>query len=257
VIDTHCHLDRVEDLGQALDNDLHAMVTIGTDLARSQEAVRLAEREPRVYAVIGLHPNDASGIRDEAVRLGLADLARHPRVVGLGETGFDDHWQDETLATQREAFDWHADVAREVGKPLVLHVRDRQGGEDASRAAERAIRETPGVPGVLHCFAGDPGLLDVALAAGWYVSFAGNLTFKRAEAIREAAVRVPEDRLLVETDAPFLSPEPNRGKRNVPAWVRHTAQRLAEVRGVPLATLEPVLDQNAARFYGFALQGDA
>lgn len=252
VIDSHCHLDRVDDLAEALDNDLAAMVTVGTDVARSRSAVRLAEEQARVYAVVGIHPNEASLADDPDVRSDIERLSSHPRVVAIGETGFDDHWQDESLETQRRAFDWHARVARATGKPLVLHVRDRQGSRAASHAAERALRETPDVLGVLHCFAGDADLLATGLANGWMVSFAGNLTFKRSERLREAAGEVPEERLMVETDAPFLAPVPHRGKRNVPAWVRNTARVLAEVRGVPLDRLEAVLDANTRRFYGFS-----
>ena len=249
MIDSHCHLDRVDDLATALDNDLKAMVTVGTDVPRSQAAVRLAEREPRVFAVVGVHPNEASAADDPDVRAGIEALAGHPRVVAIGETGFDDHWRDETLETQRRAFDWHATVARAHGKPLVLHVRDRQGGDDASRAAEAALRATPDVSGVLHCFGGDVGLLAAGLDLGWMVSFAGNLTYKNAERLREAARQVPADRLMVETDAPFLAPVPQRGKRNLPGWVMHTARVLAEVRGEDPDEMERRLDANATRFY--------
>lgn len=249
MIDTHCHLDRCDDLSRALDNDLRAMVTIGTDPARSREAVRLAEAEPRVFAAVGLHPTEASLVDDPAARAAVAALADHPRVVAIGETGFDTHWRDETLAAQRRAFDWHAGLAREHGKPLILHVRDAQGGRDASRAATDAIRAHPDVPGVLHCFNADAELLAAGLETGWMVSFAGNLTYPSAGALREAAAEVPEERLLVETDAPFLTPVPNRGKRNLPGWVEHTARVLAEVRGVALDRLEPALDANAERFY--------
>jgi TatD DNase family protein len=249
VIDTHCHLDRIDDLEDALTADLRAFVTVGTDLPRSRRAVDLAERDPRVFAVVGVHPNEASLADDPEVRRGIERLARHPRVVAIGETGFDDHWREETLATQRRAFDWHAAVARATDKPLVLHVRDRQGGDDASRAAERALRATPDVRGVLHCFGGDPGLLAAGLELGWMVSFAGNLTYKNAARLREAAAEVPADRLLVETDAPFLAPVPQRGKRNRPGWVVHTARVLAEVRGEDPAELERRLDANAERFY--------
>jgi TatD DNase family protein len=249
VIDTHCHLDRVPDLAAALDNDLRALVTIGTDVARSEGAVRLAEQRPRVFAAVGLHPNEASLVDDPEACARIAELARHPRVVALGETGFDTHWKDETLEGQRRAFDWHAERAREVGKPLILHVRDAQGREDASLAAVEALRAHPDVPGVLHCFAGHPELLRTGLELGWMVSFAGNLTYKSAAAIHEAARTVPEERLLVETDAPFLAPVPHRGERTLPAWVRHTAAALAELRGVSLDRLEPVLDANAVRFY--------
>lgn len=249
MIDSHCHLDRVDDLAAALDNDLLAMVTVGTDAERSRAAVRLAEREPRVYAVVGVHPNDASRAEEPDVRRGVEDLVDHQRVVAIGETGFDDHWRDESLETQRRAFDWHAQIARAAAKPLVLHVRDRQGSDAASRAAEDALRATPDVPGVLHCFGGDAGLLAAGLELGWMVSFAGNLTFKNAARLRQVAREVPIDRLLVETDAPFLAPEPNRGKRNRPGWVVHTARVLAELRGMPADELEARLDDNARRFY--------
>lgn len=252
MIDSHCHLDRVDDLTEALDNDLTAMVTVGTDVDRSRSAVRLAEDQARVYAVVGVHPNEASLADDPQVRSAIEALADHPQVVAIGETGFDDHWQDESLETQRRAFDWHARVARAAGKPLVLHVRDRQGSQAASQAAERALRETPDVRGVLHCFAGDAGLLATGLANGWMVSFAGNLTYKRSERLREVASEVPEERLMVETDAPFLTPVPHRGKRNRPGWVNHTAAVLAEVRAVPLERLEAVLDANTRRFYGLS-----
>lgn len=249
MIDTHCHLDRCEDLALALDNDLRAMVTIGTDAERSEAAVGIAEREPRVFAAVGVHPNDASRAGDPDERVRIAELAGHPRVVAIGETGFDTHWRDETLATQRAAFDWHAELAAEVGKPLILHVRDRQGSDDASRAAAEAVVSARGVPGVLHCCNGHGGLLAAGLEAGWMVSFAGNVTYKSASDLRAAATEVPADRLLVETDAPFLTPVPKRGARNVPGFVRYTARVLAETRGVSAVDLEATLDANAERFY--------
>jgi TatD DNase family protein len=187
VIDTHCHLDRCDDLARALDNELRAMVTIGTDPARGREAVRLAEADARVFAAVGIHPNEASSARDPAARDAIDALAAHPRVVAIGETGFDDHWKDETLDEQRRAFDWHAELARAHGKPLILHVRDAQGGEAASQAAARALLDTPEPVGVLHCFGGHPDLLAAGLETGWKVSFAGNLTYKSAGRLREAA----------------------------------------------------------------------
>lgn len=252
MIDSHCHLDRCEDLDAALDNDLRAMVTVGTDAERSREALRLAEADARVWAAVGVHPNDASLADDPEVRRAIEAAAEHPRAVAIGETGFDTHWRDETLETQRRAFRWQADLARRTGKPLILHVRDRQGGRDASAAAVDALRETDATRGVLHCFGGDEALLDVGLDLGWMVSFAGNVTYGSAANLREAAARVPRERLLVETDAPFLAPVPKRGRRNVPGYVVHTARVLAEVRGEAPEALEEVLDANATRFYGLS-----
>src|SRR5690606_9440866 len=139
-------------------------------------------------------------------RAAIERLADHPKVVAIGETGFDDHWQDETLATQLAAFEWHAELAKQLDKPLILHVRDRQGGSEASRAAARAIGAAGHQHGVLHCFNGDAYLYETAIELGWCVSFAGNLTYKSAVPIREVAAAAPLDRLLVETDSPYLAP---------------------------------------------------
>ncbi len=249
MIDTHCHLDHCDDPDAAATNDLDAMVSIGTTLARCRTTLELARRHPRVAAAVGIHPNNASDADRDDVRAGIEELAADPAVVAIGETGFDTHWDRETLATQRRAFDWQADLARRRDLPLILHVRDHQGRDDASRAAAEALAAAGWERGILHCFNGNEELLAVGLELGWMVSFAGNLTYGSADELREAAARVPEDRLLVETDSPFLAPEPVRGRRNVPANVRHTAARLAELRGVPLEQLEARLDANARTIY--------
>lgn len=257
MIDSHCHLTRLPDPDVAVaTSGLAWIVTVGTSLEDSRAALALARRHPRVRVAVGVHPNEASAARDERVRRRIEELAEDPLVVAVGETGFDTHWQDETLETQRAAFDWHAEVAARTGKPLVLHVRDRQGADDASRAAAAAIREAGVRRGVLHCFNGHQALLEAGLELGWHVSFAGNLTYPSAGALREAASSVPEDRLLVETDSPFLSPVPHRGQPNAPANARLTAARLAEVRGADPAALEAVLDANAAALFGWGA-GDA
>lgn len=253
MIDSHCHLDRCEDPRSAAANDLAAMITVGTDPDRSDEAIRLAGSDPRIFAAVGLHPNEASAARDPEVRRRIEAVAAHERVVAIGETGFDTHWPDETLTAQRAAFDWHVELARRVDKPLILHVRDRQGTRDASQAAADALQEAGWPKGVLHCFGGDEALLHAGLEAGWMVSFAGNLTYKNAGALRAVAARVPSDRLLVETDAPFLAPVPHRGSRNVPAFVGHTARVLAEVRRVEPSALENALDRNAIGLYRLPL----
>lgn len=251
MIDSHCHLDRCEDPEGAVDPTLRALVTVGTDLARSRAALAAATRHPNVYAAVGVHPNDASAAADMATREGIEELARHPLVVAIGETGFDRYWDAESPAAQRAAFEWQADLAKRTDKPLILHVRDGAGATEAAEEAARAIRETGYSRGVLHCFSGDRTLLETGLELGWMVSFAGNLTYRSAGELRAVAAEVPLARLLVETDAPYLAPVPKRGKRNVPAWVRYTALELAAVRGLDPAELEEVLDENAERLFGF------
>ncbi len=250
--DSHCHLDRCPDPAAAIDTTLAAMVTVGTDAERSRAALAAAISHPNVYAAVGVHPNDAGLARNPEVRAAVAELARHPLVVAVGETGFDQYWEDETLESQRAAFEWQLELARSVDKPLVLHVRDKQGQEVAALAAADALLAGGYGKGMLHCFAGHERLLEVGLKLGWMVSFAGNLTYKSADDLRRLARRVPLDRLLVETDSPYLAPVPMRGKPNTPAYVRHTAAVLArEVEASP-EELEVVLDANAERFFRFA-----
>lgn len=250
--DSHCHLTRMPDPDAAVaSSGLDWLVTVGTSLGDSRAALELAGRHPNVRVAVGVHPNEASLARDPGVRAGIEELAEDGLVVALGETGFDTHWQEETLQSQAAAFEWHAELAARLGKPLVLHVRDAQGKDDASRTAAEAISASGVRKGVLHCFNGHATLLEAGLRAGWHVSFAGNLTYPSATAIRDSAKQVPEDRLLVETDSPFLAPVPHRGKPNEPALVHHTAAKLAEVRGVEEEQLESVLDANAARLFGW------
>jgi TatD DNase family protein len=254
VIDTHCHLDRCADLAAALDHDLAAVVTVATDHARLGPVLRLAEGDPRTYAVVGIHPNEAEEARDPAVRTAIEAALAHPRVVGIGETGVDLYWDRAPLDAQLDSLRWQGALAKAHDLPLVLHVRDPRPGSDAapdeaSRVAAALLAEIGHPRGVLHCTNGHPQLLGVALALGWHVSFAGNLTYPKATAIREAATRVPDDRLLVETDAPFLAPVPHRGRSNLPAYVRHTATELARLRGDDPVALERRLDANARALY--------
>lgn len=248
MIDTHCHLDSCTD-PEAADPTLAAIVSIGTDATSCRKTLELAEQHANVWAVLGVHPNSA-GEATPAARAEIEGLAAHPKVVGVGETGFDAYWDEVPLERQLEVFHWHADLAKRLGKPLVLHVRDKQGQETASKMARDALLEVGHPQGILHCFNGHEGLLEVGLGLGWYVSFAGNLTYKSARNLQAAAKRIPLERLLVETDSPYLSPEPKRGRRNLPAHVRYTAAFLAELRGVTSEVLEPTLDRNARAVYG-------
>jgi TatD DNase family protein len=248
--DSHCHLTSCADPDAAASPELRALVTVGTDFHDAQRALALAERHPNVWVAIGHHPNDALSATP-AARHQLAALVTHPKVVAVGETGFDTYWDAAPLERQRELFFWHAELAAAHAKPLVLHVRDASGGETASLEAARCLTEVGLEGGVLHCFNGHPRLLEAGLRLGWYVSFAGNLTYKNATRLREVAAQVPAERLLVETDSPYLTPQPRRGERNVPRNVRYTALTLAQARGVASEVLERLTDDNAARAYRF------
>ncbi len=187
---------------------------------------------------------------DQEAREVIEALARQgASVVAIGETGFDTYWHHDRLPAQRRSFAWQAELARALDLPLVLHVRDADGTESASLCACEMLREHAWGRGILHCCNAHEELVSTGLELGWFVSFAGNLTYPRAVAIHAAAVSVPDERLLVETDAPYLAPVPHRGKPNLPGHVVHTATALARLRDVELATLEPRLDANARRCY--------
>lgn len=249
--DSHCHLDFCDDPATAADPSLSAMVSVGISLERAQNTVQLADTYPNVWAAVGIHPNNASDAKDPGIRAGIEELATHRRVVAIGETGFDTYWDDEPLDVQRESFLWQAELAQRLDKPLILHVRDKKDEQRSSLETLRMIQEVAYRKGILHCCNGHDTLIDGGLELGWYVSFAGNLTYKNAPELHAAAKRIPQDRLLVETDSPFLAPVPMRGKRNIPANVRHTAAYLATLRNESLAEVEAYTDANAARVYGF------
>ena len=248
--DSHCHLDYCENPEGAADPSLKAIVSVGTTLMRCKRTLALAETFDNVWAAVGIHPNDAGEAADANIREQIAAMVAHPKVVAIGETGVDTYWDKVSLDAQRESFWWQVELAKTFDKPLILHVRDKKGREEASEEAARLILEAGHPKGVLHCFNGHEGLLRAGLELGWLVSFAGNLTYKNATALHEAAKRVPRDRLLVETDSPYLTPAPKRGQPNVPANVRLTAQFLADLRGETLGELEAATDANARRVYG-------
>lgn len=249
MIDTHCHLDHCDDPEAAADSTLKAIVSIGTTLERCHQTLALAERFDNVYAAVGIHPNDAGDATDPQVRAEIEALAEHPKVLAIGETGFDFYWDEVAPDVQLESFRWQAALASKLDKPLILHVRDKQNQQAASLESAKHIREAGHGKGILHCFNGHETLLETGLALGWMVSFAGNLTYKSARALQAVAKTIPQERLLVETDSPFLTPVPHRGKRNVPANVRHTAAFLAELRGESFETVEAYTDNNARRIY--------
>ena len=221
------------------------MVTVGTNGLTCRAALQAAEAFPQVYAAIGRHPNEATGF-DDADVAELSALAAHPRCVAIGETGLDYYRDGAPRPDQQRAFDAQIEIARETGKPLVIHTR-----EAADDTLETLHERAQGLRVILHCFSMPDRIEECLAEAGWWISFAGNVTYPRAEALRTAALRVPDDRLLVETDAPFLSPQPVRGKPNQPAHVIHTAQALAAERRVSYSALEAAIASSAAAVFGW------
>ena len=230
LVDSHCHLNYpglVEDeagvLERARGRGVQGFLNISTRQSEWGDVLAAAERHPDVWAAIGVHPHEA----DKHPDLGsaaLVEAATHPRVIAIGECGLDYYYDKSDRAAQRERFRAHIAAARENGLPLVIHTRD------AEEDTVAILREEPGVTGVLHCFTGSQWLADQGLELGFYVSMSGIVTFKNAKDLQEVAKSIPADRLLVETDAPFLAPVPNRGKTCEPAFVADTATFVAELR---------------------------
>jgi TatD DNase family protein len=256
VVDTHAHLglcepDPVELIAAAGRAGVRRMLTVGLGEDSNPGAVELAEAHEEVRACVGRHPNGADGF-DRAAAEAIAELCEHERVVAVGETGLDRYRDRADPDEQRRAFGAQIAIAREAALPVVIHLRDREGSSEVAEEAFATLTEqAEGIDVILHCFSLDAGWAERAAERRWYCSFAGNLTYPKAEALREAARVVPEDRLLVETDSPFLAPQPVRGKPNQPANVVATAERLAEVRGVAYGELEAAVEANAARVFGW------
>ncbi|WP_299431220.1 TatD family hydrolase [uncultured Meiothermus sp.] len=251
--DTHCHLDFMEpDETQAAieaSRDFRAILTIGTNPVRNRKALAIAEANPHIWAAVGLHPTDAHLLSPE-LEADVRHLAGHPRVRAIGETGLDFYWTHESSDAQYKALDFQYRLAQTLGLPLIFHVRSQDGGRAEVETAAWLMQHRPS-RFVLHAFGGHPGLMEVGLELGAYFGFAGPLTYKKNAGLREVAAQLPLSRLLVETDAPFLPPEPHRGRRNHPALSRFTLAKLAEIRGLPVEQMESITDQNAQECFGF------
>jgi TatD DNase family protein len=252
LIDSHCHLDfpdlatqREAVLARAEGAGVGLMLTISTRVRRFNDLLEIVEPHGNVYCSIGTHPHHAAGERD-ITQEEIVKFTRHPKVVAIGEAGLDYHYDNSPRADQERGFRTHIAVARQTGLPLVIHARDAD--EDIARILEEET-ERGAFPFVLHCFTGGPDLARRGLALGGHVSFSGIVTFKNSEALCDIAKDVPLDRLLVETDAPYLAPEPLRGRKNEPANVVHTAKRLAAVRGVSEAELATATTHNFFRLF--------
>ena len=249
-IDTHCHLemdqfagDRDEVIKRAFEAGLAALITIASDPASNERVLELVRAHKDIFCTVGVHPHEARLV-DGDILADIRKLAADSNVVAIGETGLDYHYDNSPRELQREVFTEHLRIAQETGLPVVIHVREAE--EDALK-----IMSEEGVTnGVLHCFSGSPALLEYAVDKGLHMSIAGPVTFKKAVELKDAAARIPDDLLLLETDAPYLSPVPMRGKRNEPAYLLHTAREVADLRGVTLEDVARVTTLNARRLFG-------
>jgi TatD DNase family protein len=254
MVDTHSHLgicepDEAELVAAARRAGVRRILTVGLDEASNREAIEAAEAHPEVFACVGRHPNSADGF-DERAAAEIEALAAHQGVVAVGETGLDYYRDRADRGAQREAFEAQIETARRTSLPLVIHVRDPRDadvalGEVFATLASRA----EGVEVILHCCSAPPERVPEAAERGWYCSFAGNVTYPSAGELREAARLVPDDLLLVETDSPFLAPQPVRGRPNEPAHVVEVAEVVATERGVSYGELEQLVEANAARVF--------
>ena len=245
MIDTHAHLTALDDPGEAVERAAEAgvtrILTVGTDVEDCRRALALADEDDGVYAILGIHPHGA-GTATDADLAELRVLLEHPKAVAVGETGLDWYRDYAPRDDQRRVFAAQLGLASELGKPAVIHTR---AADDDTLAG---LADFAGIV-VLHCFS-SPHLLPTALERGWYVSFAGNATFPKAVDLRLAATQVPADRILAETDSPYLAPQPVRGRPNEPANVVHTVDALARARGQEADELGRQIERNAAQCFG-------
>jgi len=252
LVDSHCHLtfpDFKEDLpdifARAKGADVGLMLTISTKIAEAPLVQGLADAHEQIFCTVGVHPHEAETDSDVTAAQ-LVELARHHKTVGIGETGLDYFYEHSPREEQRNAFRAHIGAARETQLPLIVHARD---ADDEIVDILRDEYKKGAFPGLIHCFSSGRGLAEAALEMGFYISLSGILTFKTAHELRDIASDVPLDRLLVETDAPYLAPVPKRGKRNEPSFVAHTAQCLADLKGVSAEELAAVTTENFFRLF--------
>ena len=255
LVDSHCHLDfdvfdedRSETIQRARDAGVAAMVTICTRVTKFEEICAIAETDDNIWCSVGIHPHQA----EEEPVVTVEDLvsrATHPKVIAIGETGLDYYYDNSPRELQETSFRTHIAASRETGLPLIVHTRDAD--EDMAEILEDEM-EKGAFPGVLHCFSSGRRLAERALDIGFYISLSGIVTFKNAQDLRDIVKDVPVDRILVETDAPFLAPIPNRGKRNEPAFVADTAARVAELKAMDNQALSAASTENFFRLFSKA-----
>jgi TatD DNase family protein len=245
LIDSHAHIqldrfdaDREAVLERAQEAGVHAIMVIGFDLETSRGAIALAEKYNQVYATIGMHPHDAKDLHDETIHI-FHELAAHPKVVALGEMGLDYYRDLSPRPIQKGAFERQLDLAEELNLPIVIHNREAYHDILPILGARRGK-----IRGVMHCFSGDVEIMHQSLALGFHIGIGGPVTYRKSDALQEVAQKTPADALLVETDCPWLAPQFRRGKRNEPAYVRATAEKIAELRGISLEEIGEITTRN-------------
>ena len=257
-IDSHAHLDvphydadRAEVINRALEAGVEMMLEIcGSDVSKGSldAGLKLAEDYPFIYAAVGLHPHEAS-LYDEALEQKLLAMSAHEKVVGWGEIGLDYHYDHSPRDVQRQVFRRQLELARQRRLPAIIHTREAE--DDTIQILHEEWADVGGgeIGGIIHCFTGTQRLADAAIGMGFHISFSGVITFKTAGDLRDVARSVPTEKLLIETDCPYLAPMPHRGKRNEPAFVRETAVKLAELRGVSVEEIAPITTGNFKRLF--------
>lgn len=252
LFDTHVHLnarqfmeDREEVIQRAFDTGVNYMVVVGFDHETIPLAIEIAEEYDSIYAAIGWHPVDAIDMTDEDLKW-IEELSSHPKVVALGEMGLDYHWDKSPKKVQKEVFRKQINLAKKVNMPIIIH--NREATEDIIELLKEENAKEVG--GIMHCYNDSAKYVQDCLDMNFYISFGGTVTFKNAPLPQEAVLEVPDDRLLIETDAPFLAPHPNRGKRNEPAYVKLVAEKIADLKGVSYEEISNLTTQNAFDFFG-------
>lgn len=252
MIDSHAHLNDPrfkKDLSQVIDRattaGVNTVINIGYDLKSSKKAIKLAEEYPQLYAVIGVHPHDAKTFTEE-IEENLKELAVHPKVVAIGETGLDYHYDNSPRDVQRQVFRRQLTLAQELTLPAVIHARD------ASQDTLEILQEFPDLSCLLHCYSGSWEMSEHYRKLGHYFSFGGPITFKNANKLRGVVARIPLELTMIETDCPYLTPHPHRGKRNEPAYLPYIAEKLAEIHGCTKQEVERITTENTKQFFRLA-----
>lgn len=251
LIDTHAHLqlehfeaDRDAMMQRAHEAGVAAIICMATDVASSRAAIALAEKHEHVYAAVGIHPNDCNSTNADDLKQ-IAELAQHPKVVAIGETGMDDYWKTVPLPKQAEVFARQLDLAAQLNKPVIIHNREAGAAIMDTLRAHGVTK----LRGVFHCFSEDMNYAEQVLRLGCHVSFTGNITYKKS-LLPEVAKQIPLERIMLETDSPYMTPMPHRGIRNEPAYTVHTAEKLSEIKELSFAEVCHCTTQNAVRLFG-------